>query len=230
MLLPPFPGFSDDGLQFLRDLKANNDREWFKPRKDTFDDEVKWPLMCLVSDVSARAQSEGLTLQGDPKKNVFRIYRDTRFSKNKAPYKTNASCYLSPTGDKKAHGGVYVHVEPGSCFLASGMWSPEKDLLRTARTRLADHPDFTESLISDLATVGLAFDPSDTLKRMPRGLEEHAHSDHAWMIKLKSFTVSRAVADADIQSPAFTDAVLAFARDVQPLSDFHDLVSSKRQR
>ncbi len=226
MLLPPFPGFSDDGLQFLRDLKANNDREWFKPRKDTFDDEVKWPLMCLISDVSARAQSEGLTLQGDPKNNVFRIYRDTRFSKNKAPYKTHASCYLSATGDKKAHGGVYVHVEPGSCFLASGMWSPDKDLLRAIRTRLAVHPDQADALMSDLAAAGLTLDPSDTLKRMPRGMEEHAESDHADLIKLKSFTVSRGVADADVQAPAFTDAVLAFAHDVQPLTDFHSVVSA----
>ena len=227
MLLPPFPGFSDDGFQFLRDLKANNDREWFKPRKDTFDDEVKWPLMCLVSDVAARAQSHGLTLQGDPKKNVFRIYRDTRFSKNKAPYKTNASCYLSPTGDKKAHGGVYVHVEPGGCFLASGIWSPDKDLLRAARTRLADHPDQTDALVAELRAAGLTFDPSDTLKRMPRGFEPYAESEHADLIKLKSFTVSRPVADAELQSPAFTNAVLAFARDVQPLTDFHDLVSGR---
>ncbi len=227
MLFPPFPGFSDDGLQFLRDLKVHNDREWFKPRKETFDDEVMWPLRCLVSDVSARAQSHGLSLQGDPAKNVFRIYRDVRFSKNKAPYKTNASCYLSPTGDKKAHGGVYVHVEPGACFLASGMWSPERDLLRAIRARLAEHQGQTDALVSDLGAAGLTFDASDTLKRMPRGLEEHAESAHSALLKLKSFTVSRPVADADLQSPTFTDAVLAFAHDVQPLSDFHSLVSQK---
>jgi uncharacterized protein (TIGR02453 family) len=220
MLLPPFPGFTDAGLQFLRDLKAHNDREWFKPRKDTFEDEIRWPLMCLVSDVAARASAFGVTLQGDPKGNLFRIYRDTRFSKNKAPYKTHASCYLSPTGDKKAHGGVYIHIEPGASFLASGIWSPERELLRAIRTRLADRPDQADALVGDLEAAGLAFDRTDTLKRLPRGFESHADSDHAWLLKLKSWTVSRPVSDDTIQSPGFTDDVLAFARDVQPLARF----------
>jgi uncharacterized protein (TIGR02453 family) len=224
MLYPPFPGFSDAALRFLRDLKANNDRDWFKPRKETYEDEVLWPLRCLISDVSGRAPSEGVRLQGDPKRNTFRIYRDTRFSKNKAPYKTHASCYLTASGDKQAQGGVYVHVEPGASFLASGIWHPERDLLRSVRTRLAERPDEADALLSDLDAVGLTFARDETLTRMPRGFEAHAESDHEWLIRLKSFTVSRPVADADVQTPAFTDAVFRFARDVRPLMAFHEAV------
>lgn len=217
MHLPPFPGFSPAAFQFLRDLKAHNDREWFKPRKETFEDELVWPLQCLVTDVAAGAAQRGLPLAGDPKGSIFRIYRDTRFSKNKNPYKTHVSAYLSPTGRKDDQGGVYVHIEPGACFIAGGFWYPESPELRRWRTGIADDPEAFEVLTDALAAKGLAFDEAESLKRMPRGFEDYADAPFASALKLKSFTVSRPVADEAAMTPAFTDAVLAFAEDVQPL-------------
>lgn len=217
MHLPPFPGFTPAAFQFLRDLKANNDRAWFKPRKETFDDELVWPLQCLVQEVASEAQRRGLPLAGDPQRSLFRIYRDTRFSKNKQPYKTHVSAYLSPTGDKEAQGGVYVHVEPDRCFLASGFWHPESAFLRRWRSHLAEHPDRYEALVHELSAHGLAFDEEDALKRMPRGFEAHADGPLADALRLKSFTVSRPVADADLMTPQFTEQVMRFAEEVQPL-------------
>ncbi len=217
MDFPPFPGFTPAAFQFLRDLKANNRRDWFKPRKETYDDELLWPLRCLVQDVAAGARAEGLALAGDAQRSIFRIYRDTRFSRNKLPYKTHVSAYLSPTGDKEAQGGVYVHVEPEGCFLAAGWWQPEPATLRRWRSRMAEAPAPFEALVDALADKDLHFDPADSLKRMPRGFEAFAGTPLADALRLKSFTVSRRVPDAATMAPLFTGDVLAFARDVQPL-------------
>ncbi len=217
MHLPPFPGFSEAAFQFLRDLKQHNERDWFKPRKETYDDELLWPLRCLVQDVAMGAAQRGLPLAGDPKASIFRIYRDTRFSKNKLPYKTHVSAYLSPSGDKKDQGGLYVHVEPGNCFLAAGFWHLEGPELRRWRHHLADDPEAFREMDGALAEKGLTLNEDDTLKRMPRGFEDHADTPLAPILKLKSFTTSRRVPDAATMTPAFTDEVLLFAEDVQPL-------------
>src|SRR5690606_41334595 len=83
MDFPPFPGFRPEAFDFLRALAAHNDREWFKPRKEVYEDEVLWPFRCLVADVTREARAQGIPLAGDPQRAIFRIYRDTRFSKDK---------------------------------------------------------------------------------------------------------------------------------------------------
>ena len=220
MDFPPFPGFTPAAFQFLRDLKAHNDREWFKPRKEIYEDELQWPLRCLVQEVAAEAQRRGLLLAGDPQRSLFRIYRDTRFSNNKSPYKTHVSAYLSPTGDKDAQGGVYVHIEPEKCFLAAGYWHPESALLRRWRSYMVEAPDAFLGLADTLAACTLAFGTDETLKRLPRGFENHADGPLADALRLKSFVVSRAVDDVDTMTPDFTAQVLAFAADVQPLARY----------
>ncbi len=220
MDFPPFPGFTPAAFEFLRNLKVHNRREWFKPRKEVYEDELQWPLRCLVQEVAAEAQRRGLPLAGDPQRSLFRIYRDTRFSNNKAPYKTHVSAYLSPTGDKDAQGGVYVHVEPDKCFLAAGYWQPESPLLRRWRSHMAAAPDAFLALTDALEAHGLTFGTDDTLKRLPRGFEQHADGPLAEAIRLKSFVVSRAVPDEVTMTPGFTEHVLAFAAGVQPLARY----------
>lgn len=214
---PPFPGFRDEGLQFLRDLKRNNKRDWFKPRKETFKDEVEWPLRCLVMDAGRRALAEDLPLSGDPKKALFRIYRDTRFSKNKRPYKTHASAVLSRNGTRKDSGVVYIHIEPGASFLGAGYWKPENTLLKAWRSEMIDRPALFLDILSHLEERGLELADGPTLKRMPRGFHTYADSELAPYLKRKSFTVTRPVTDEQLSTPAFTDDVLAFSHDVLPL-------------
>ena len=86
---PPFSGFSPEAIQFLADLAANNDRAWFQPRKADYERLLKEPLEALVAALAERFEARGIPLQADPKRSIFRIYRDTRFSKDKSPYKTN---------------------------------------------------------------------------------------------------------------------------------------------
>lgn len=227
MDFPPFPGFREEAFAFLRDLKANNEREWFKPRKQTFDDEVKWPMQCLVVDASRRLHSRAIPLTGDPKKSLFRIYRDTRFSKNKQPYKTHISGVLSRTGGRKEPGGLYLHVEPGNSFLAAGYWRPETPLLRAWRTRMADQPDLFLQLRDQLAAKDLALDARDTLKRLPRGFDAFKEHEIAEYLRWKSHIVTRQFDDAALMTPAFTDEVVQFATDALPLLTYGwDLVDT----
>lgn len=220
--LPPFPGFRAEAFDFLRNLKAHNERDWFKPRKATYDDELLWPARCLVGQLSHDAPAAGVPVRGEPRKNVFRVYRDTRFSKNKAPYKTHLGLSLTRSGHKDGPGGLYVHVEPEGCFLAAGFWSPDGPALRRWRERLVGDPDGFLRVVEDLESAGLTpgAGPSGTLKRMPRGYEDHADAPIAPYLKWKGTVASRSVADADVQTPAFADDIVAFGRAALPLLEW----------
>ncbi|MDX1532043.1 MAG: DUF2461 domain-containing protein [Rhodothermales bacterium] len=213
--LPPFPGFTPDGLRLLRDLRTHNDRDWFKPRKEQFDDALFWPARCLAADFARRAAD--LPLTGDPKRGLFRIYRDTRFSKDKRPYKTHLGLVLSRSGSRRDPGALYVHVEPDASFLAAGYWRPESALLRRWRSRIAAEPDAWTDVVERVAATGLEIKPLESLKRMPRGFEAHADAPEADWLRAKSFIAERSVPDEALLEPAFTEAVVQAGRDALPL-------------
>ena len=219
--LPPFPGFRSEAFDFLRQLAQNNERDWFKARKATYDDEVLWPMKCLIVDAARQIAALGLPLTGDPKNSLFRIYRDTRFSKNKQPYKTHAGAVLSRSGSRKDSGSVYIHFEPGKAFLAAGYWRPESSLLRAWRARMAEAPAFFLEMARTLDAAGLPLQHGDnSLKRMPRGFEALADTEAAEYLRWKSFFVTRSVSDEALQSPAFTEAVVQMAHESLPLLDY----------
>ena len=220
---PPFPGLRPQAFDFLRALRENNDREWFKPRKSTYEDELRDPLRLLAADLSRELPARGLPVSAsDPNKAVFRIYRDTRFSKNKAPYKTNASLALGPGGDRKAPGGLYVHVEPGRSFVAGGFWNPETKALGRWREAIVNDPQRFLGVAESLRDAGLEFDvgPGSRLKRMPRGFTDHADSPAADYLKWKGFVARADVPDAAVLSPAFTETVIGAALAMRPLLDY----------
>ena len=218
--LPPFPGFRPAAFKFLRDLAANNEREWFKPRKSTFDDEIVWPMHCLLAEASREATVRSLNLSADPKKAMFRIYRDTRFSKNKAPYKTTAGAVLSQDGTRKSFGGVYIHLQPENCFLAAGFWHPDNNQLRLWRTYMAGHQDAFLSMVERLAQSNLELQSDESLKRIPRGFENHAGTALEPYLKWKSYTTSRPVKDEDMQKPEFIKSVVQFMEETYPLLEY----------
>lgn len=218
--LPPFPGFRAEGLDFLRDLKLHNDRDWFKPRKQTYEDELRWPLSCLVADFARQATFADLPLTGDPKRSLFRIYRDTRFSKNKLPYKTHVAAVLSRSGGRKDPGALYVHIEPGAAFIAGGYWRPETDLLRRWRNRMTSDPGSFLEMVERLEQAGHPVTVRESYKRIPRGCEAFADSDLEPWLKAKSLVARRDVTDEEIMRPAFTETLLETARAMEPLLAF----------
>lgn len=229
--LPPFPGFRDEAFRFLRELAANNRRDWFKPRKQLFEDEIQWPLRCLVADVARRAFAEGIPLRADPRKALFRIYRDTRFSTNKDPYKTACGATVSRDGTHRDSGVVYVHVQPGRSFVGAGFWRPENTLLRLWRDRMLTRPEQFLEIVHALKQHDLVLNAhEDMLKRMPRGFEGVDDPEIAPFFRYKSFTVSREVEDDDLTSPGFADDVLLFARNVMPLLNWGWALDDKPSR
>ena len=222
-LLAPFPGLTDDAFAFLKSLKRNNDREWFQPRKATYVDELRDPMRMLVADLSRRLPERGLPLSGDPKRGVFRIYRDVRFSKNKAPYKTHVAAALSRNGDKRAPGALYIHVEPGSTRVGGGFWRADKDFLRQWRTQLVADPDAFLRVVEAVEGAGLTLETAGSpLTRMPRGFEDHRENPAADYFRWRGgFAALReGIADEDVLSPAFADLVVETAEAVRPLLEY----------
>lgn len=220
MATPSFSGFRPEALQFLRDLAANNNRDWFMAYKPIYEREVVTPLRLLLADVISALAAAGSHLTGDPAKAIFRIHRDVRFSKDKLPYKTNSGAVLRKAGGAKFEGILYIHLDPAGCFLASGFYLPEKDALEAIREAIYIDPARAETLRADLARRKLTFDMSEALSRMPRGFEEAAESPVADLLRLKSFTVRRDLTIADLAKPGLVQKIVNFAEDSAELLNF----------
>jgi uncharacterized protein (TIGR02453 family) len=147
-----FKGFPAEGMAFLRDLKENNDREWFAPRKEIYEEQVRRPMLQLLSAVHAGMLSFAPGYVGEPKKCIYRIYRDTRFAKDKTPYKTHiaASLWSNAIG-KQGGAGFYFSIAPDEIEIGGGLYAPEPQLLLAVRRHIAeDHEAFRETLTTEL--------------------------------------------------------------------------------
>jgi len=211
---PPFTGFSPEAVQFLADLAANNDRAWFQPRKADYERLLKEPLEALVAALAVRFADRGIPLLADPKRSTFRIYRDTRFSKDKSPYKTNVGASFPWTEggspDDTAHGaGGYFHFQPGEMYAGGGMWMPEKARLDAFRRAIVEDPERVRAALEDPAFVAVyeTVRTHDQLKRVPPGLPaDHPMADY---FRWKDLVFSRRLSDAVVQSPDLPDVLAA---------------------
>jgi uncharacterized protein (TIGR02453 family) len=208
---PPaeFRGFGPGALEFLRRLARNNRRDWFERHRAVYETEVRDPLRALVEEMDVRLARIAPELTGDPRRSIFRIHRDVRFSKDKSPYKTNAACqfYHGDAGrgagqDAEAAGaGLYFQIAHGECFVAGGMWMPARPALEKIREALAEDHRGLERLLGVPAFRRRFRDltPEAVLSRMPRGYEE-SHPAARWL-KYRSFTAYRPLTPGQVQSP-----------------------------
>jgi len=211
-----FTGFEPDAIQFLKDLAAHNDRTWFQPRKQEFERLLKEPMESLVAALGDRFRAMGIPLEADPRRAVFRIYRDTRFSKDKSPYKTNIGASLPWVGDDLGsddipHGsGAYLHFKPGDSFVGGGMYMPERARLDAFRSAVVDDPSRVRAALEDpdfLATFG-PVSSHESLKRVPPGYPaDHPMAD---LLRAKDVTFGRRLSDEEWLSPSLADTL---ARD-----------------
>ncbi len=186
-------------LAFLKDLAANNQRDWFQANKKAYD-QSRSEIVQLCSDVIQElANFDHSVIDIVPTKAVFRIYRDTRFSANKTPYKNNQGFWLTPGNVKDSIAGYYVHIQPGESFVAAGIYMPLSPELNAIRQELNfNHSDLRKILDKKVfrETWGDLMD--DKLKSMPRGFEkDHPAAD---LLKYKSFVVSQKLSDKEIVS------------------------------
>ena len=206
--------FDKDTFAFLKELAANNDRDWFAENKDRYEGSVKEPFLQFINDVGPELRKVSKTIVADPRPNggsMFRIYRDVRFSKDKSPYKPYASAHFSM--GKGVHGpGYYLHVQPGECFLAGGMWMPDPPILQSIRERISAKPAEWRK------AKGKLDHPEDTLKRPPRGFD--ADDPMIEDIKRKSFTGSVRLTDGQVQGPDLVKTVVGDCRELAPLMRF----------
>jgi len=205
-----FPGFTPAALTFLRQLARHNDREWFRARKAHFDERLLEPLRLLVEEMDVRLARVVPELHGSPKRSIFRIHRDTRFSKDKSPYKTHVSCWFSHTRaghgvGTETHGagaGYYFHLEPGASLVAGGIWMPARPALAAIRERIATRGTELQKLLRSRALVS-RFSPlseEGKLIRTPRGFaSDHAHAE---LLRHSSFTLSAPLTDEEVLDPA----------------------------
>jgi uncharacterized protein (TIGR02453 family) len=219
-----FDGFPAEGLKFLRDLKRNNDRAWFAPRKELYERAVLEPLRAFVVETGEALGRAKIPLRGDAKRSVFRIYRDVRFSNDKSPYKTHASAYLSYDGGRTAPGGLYVHVEPKASFAAAAFYGIEKPMLDRWRASMAAQPARFERVLAALARAKVEIsgpdEHEDSLARMPRGFEAAAETKLAPYFRLKHFTVRESLDDELLGSRDLIARCVSLAKAAKPLLEF----------
>ena len=215
-----FAGFRPAAFAFLNELRDNNDPAWFKPRKALYEAEVLTPFGDLIMAVGTALREAGSPLVGDPKRSIFRIYRDVRFSPDKRLYKTHAGAVLTRSGGRHDPGVLYIHVAPGESMVAAGFWHPEPALLARLRRAVLNDPDGFLAIASRLAAAGCPLSSDDRLSRPPRGFEAAKGTPVADYVGWKSFTAHRLLSDAEMQSPALVDRIADFARMVMPLLEW----------
>jgi uncharacterized protein (TIGR02453 family) len=216
-----FTGISPSALKFLRDLKKNNDRTWFAPRKELYERECLRPLRALTIDVASALRKAKIPIDADPSRVGFRIYRDVRFSRDKSPFKTNLGTYLPYRGVRGAPGGLYIHVSPKESFAVAGFYQLDKEPLQRWREAMASDPRRFQNVVRALERNGLAMaDREPELKRMPRGFEELAESPIADYFKVGTFMVSEKLSDADVADAGLIEKSVALVKKAKPLLEY----------
>lgn len=203
-------------FDFLRELKDNNKREWFKSQKSRYEAEVVDPVTEFIENMAPRVGKISSHIIVDPRPNGgsrFRIYRDTRFSKDKSPYKIQVGCQFRHEVGKDAHApGFYVHLAPDEVFFGGGVWGPKGDALRSIRQRIVDKPDTWKN-----ATKGLDL-RGDQLVRAPKGFDpEHPLIED---LRRKSFFSFQDADETLATSKDFEKAVEKQFKKVAPLMGF----------
>lgn len=166
-----FNGFPAETRRFLRQLRRNNNREWFLAHKDVYESKVKGPMIELVTALGDALRSFAPEMLVDPGRNMYRIYRDTRFSADKTPYKTHVAALFWPRGlEKGAGAALYFHLEPSDLLIAGGIYMPGPAELRAIRTHLLEHWEELRAIISARAFRKLFGSlEGERLARPPRG-------------------------------------------------------------
>ncbi len=216
----PFQGFAPQALGFFHDLALHQDRAWFQEHQAIYEQEVQRPMAALVTALAAELARRDIPLIGDPKRSIFRIHRDVRFSSDKSPYKTHAGAVLTRDGSKSSPGLLYIHVAPEGSFTAAGFYCPEAGPLLALRRSIAGSPDEFQRVEQALRKARLTLGREDALKRLPRGFEHVADGPAAENVKLRSFVVKRPLSEDILGRPRLIQEIAGFAEAALPLLNF----------
>jgi len=214
--------FSPALFKFLRELKRNNNREWFAANHRRYESEVRDPLLRFVSDFAPHLRQISRHFAADARPvggSLFRIYRDTRFSPDKRPFKTWAAAQFRHERGRDVHApGFYLHLEPGEVFAAAGIWRPDSDTLAKIRDAIVAHPRSWKRAVSGKKFKALCALGGDSLERPPRGYDpEHPLLED---LKRKDFVCWTDFNQAQAGAPDFLARFTAAGRAAAPFMEF----------
>jgi uncharacterized protein (TIGR02453 family) len=201
--------FTSEFFQFFRELRESNSKVWFQSNKKRYESVVRDPCLNFIADFGPHLAKISKHYLADPRPvggSLFRIHRDTRFSRDKTPYKTAAGIQFRHSHGKNAHApGFYLHLEPGQVFAATGIWRPESEPLSKIREAIVAKPDTWKRAVSEAELRGVCRLSGESLKRPPRGYDP----DHQLIedIKRKDFMTMRELSEEDACSGGFMEKV-----------------------
>ncbi len=217
-----FQGFGPGTVKFLKELEANNNREWFAEHKSRYESDVLDVALEFIQAMQAPLGEFAPRFVALPTRvggSLMRVYRDTRFSKNKLPYKTNIGIQFRHEDARDVHApGYYVHIEPDDVFLGAGMWRPASEPLRMIRERIAAKPAEWKRAVGDTGFRRHFRLEGESLTRPPRGFDK-AH-ECIEDLKRKSFIAVKPLDPAAVGSPRFKRRVETAFRAADPLMRF----------
>jgi uncharacterized protein (TIGR02453 family) len=207
-------------LKFLRALKRNNRREWFQPRKAQFDAQVRAPMIAIIERLAVDMRDIAPDIVVDPKTAMYRIYRDTRFSENKTPYKTHVAASFPSRGLPKHEGaGLYFHVAPEGVWVGGGMYAPQTAQLQAVREHIAANVKRLRAIVESPGfrrNIGAL--EGERLQRVPRGFpKDHEAAEY---LKYRQFLAGLELPPNIASSPTFYATLLTVFRQVAPLARF----------
>jgi len=206
-------------FKFMRELKQNNDRDWFNANKHRYIDDLKEPAMAFVLEFGQHLDRISPHFKADPRGHggaLFRIYRDIRFSKNKSPYKTHTGIYFPHLAGKDAHTpGFYLNLEPNNNWVGLGIWRPDSPTLKSLRQHIADNPAKWRRVVNNKAFKEKFKVSGAGLIRPPKGFDpEHPLID---VLKLKDFVAVARLKQSSVTSAEFMSDFVATCRAGSPL-------------
>jgi uncharacterized protein (TIGR02453 family) len=216
-----FPGFPPEGMQFLRGIVRNNHRDWFQPRKPVFEEKLKKPMLQLVEAVDGAMKRFAPDYVTEPNKAVYRFYRDTRFSKDKKPYKGHIAAsfrhrFLEGEG---GGAGFYFHVGPKEVGIGGGVYMPDPATLLAIRTHVAEFHEQLESLLKARAVKRLFGEmQGEQLTRVPKGFcSEHPAAD---LLRRKQYLLWAELPPAVATTPDLYKQIVEHFEAMTPFLEF----------
>jgi uncharacterized protein (TIGR02453 family) len=214
------PSFSNETLKFLRALKRNNDREWFKARRDRYETHVRGPMIALIERLADDFPKFAPEIVASPKTSLYRIYRDTRFSDDKTPLKIQVSASFRWRGLAKGEGaGLYLEVHPRWVWMGGGFWNPQAPHLVRIREHITTtYPEIDEITRAKRFRSLLGELDGERLTRVPRGFAKDDPA--AEYLKYRQFLAGREFPPEFATSAGFYPALIATYKAILPLVRF----------
>ncbi|MDI6767449.1 MAG: DUF2461 domain-containing protein [Bacteroidota bacterium] len=218
-LFPPFTGFPEEGIQFLKRLMKNNNRIWFAKHKSEYEDFVKFPMQCLIASLKVPMSKLVPEIDVNPKRSMFRIFRDTRFSKDKTPYKTHVAAVFHLKGHWQQSAGFYIEISPEGIYVGGGIYLPDKEQLKKIRVAIAEQAKNFLTIIEDSKFIKrFGMIQGEKLQRIPLDFPRD-HFMGEWL-KYKSYYTGVELKEKECYSPEFVDKIVTIYKELLPLIRF----------